>query len=225
MSGPRSIRLLVPICNARFIAAAVASIFFQPSFSVAYELNRAEVTENNGIFQIIVSATLDAPAEYIRQVLTDYRNIYRLSSSIVETEVIETCRRDETQVRTKILACASVFCREVEKVETVRALDSGDLQARIVPEQSEFRSGLAIWKITAMDYGSELEYAATLEPEFYIPPVVGVPAIRSSLKAEFITTVARIEKIASINAERDWSEEHALADADVKKTDLPCNKN
>jgi hypothetical protein len=205
--------------------AVVALVFFQPSFSAAYELNRAVVTENNGIFQIIVSATLNAPAEYIRQVLTDYRNIHRLSSSIVETEVIETCRRDETLVRTIMLACVSVFCREVERVETVRALDSGDLQAHIVPEQSEFRSGLAIWKITAMDYGSELEYNATLEPDFNIPPVLGVPAIRRSLKAEFIATVARIEKIASINAQRDWSEEHAFADADVNKTDSPCNKN
>lgn len=217
--------MLVPICNARFFAAAVAAVFFQPSFSEAYELNRAEITEDNGIIRIIVSATLDAPAEYIRQVLTDYRNIYRLSSSIVETDVIETCRRDETRVRTKIQVCASVFCREVERVEAVRALDSGDLQARIVPEQSEFRSGLAIWKITALDYGSELEYHATLEPDFFIPPVVGVPAIRSSLKAEFSTTVARIEKIASINAERDRSEEHAFEDADVKKTDMPCNRN
>ena len=225
MSGSRSIRLLVSICNAIFIAAAVSSVFFQSSFSVAYELNRAEVTENNGIFQIVVIATLDARAEYIRQVLTDYRNMYRLSSSVVETEVIEPCRGDETHVRTKVRVCAAVFCREVERVETVRALDSGDLQARIVPEQSEFRSGLAIWKITAMDYGSELEYNATLEPDFFIPPVVGVPAIRSSLIDEFSNTIARVEKIASINAERDWSEEHASTDADVKKTDLPCNEN
>ena len=225
MSGPRSTRLLLSICNAIVIAVAVFLVFIQPSVSVAYELNRAEVTENNGVFRITVSATLDAPAAYIRQVLTDYRNIYRLSSSIVETEVIETCHRDETQVRTKVLVCATVFCREVERVEAVRALDTGDLQARIVPEQSEFRSGLAIWKITSMDYGSELEYNATVEPDFFIPPVVGVPVIQSSLKAEFISTVARIEKIASINAERDWSEGRTFADAGVTKTDLPCNGN
>ena len=225
MSGPRSIRLLVSICNAKCIAAAVGAVFLQSSFSLAYELNRAEVTENNGVFQIVVSATLDAPAGYIRQVLTDYRNIYRLNSSIVETEIIDRCHRDGTRIRTKILVCASVFCREVERVEAVRALDSGNLQARIVPEQSEFRSGLANWKITPTGYGSELEYNATVEPDFFIPPVVGVPVIRSSLKAEFIATVARIEKIASINAERYGSEEHAFANADVNKTDMPCSRD
>jgi hypothetical protein len=199
-------------------------IFLQSFIAQAYELKNAEVTEENGIFQIKVTATFNAPAEYIRQVLTDYTHMYRLSSSIIESEVLPSKQTGETQIRTKLLACASVFCKEIERVDAVRTLASGDLQADIVPELSEFRSGQAIWKITSMNDSSQLVYEATLEPDFYIPPVVGVPAIRNSLKSEFITTFERIERIASINVERDWSDEHTIAKVVIDNNEPPCNK-
>jgi len=202
-------------------------VLFVQSFisqAQAYELKNAEVTEENGIFQIQVTATINAPAEYIRQVLTDYTHMYRLSSSIIESEVLTSKKTGKTQIRTKLLACASVFCREVERVDAVRTLASGDLQADIVPELSEFRSGQAIWKIKSMSDRSHLVYEATLEPDFYIPPIVGVPAIRSSLKDEFIATFERIERIASINVERDWNDEHTLANAVIADNEPPCNK-
>ncbi|MGB5679749.1 MAG: SRPBCC family protein [Gammaproteobacteria bacterium] len=213
------------ISKAKFIFACIYLAFFQPSLAAAYEINRADVTEENGIFQIRVTAIFDAPAEYIREVLTDYTHIYRLSSSIIESEILPSRRTGDTQIRTKVLACASVFCREVERVDAVRTLASGDLQADIVPELSEFRSGQATWRITPMDDRSKLVYEATLEPDFYIPPVVGIPVIGNSLKKEFIATFERLERIASINARRDWTEDFTVARVDDAEARPPCEKN
>jgi hypothetical protein len=192
--------------------------------ATAYELNKAEVTEDKGIFRLQFTTIIDAPAEYVRQVLTDFSHSYRLNTSIIESEILPSRQADETTIRTKVLACASVFCREVERVDIVRILDSGDLQADIVPELSEFRSGQAIWKITAMDDRSKVVYEATLEPNFFIPPVVGISMISNSLKSEFITTFDRIERIASINAERGWTEDFTVASAAIQATKPPCEK-
>ena len=197
----------------------------QASQPPAYELNHAEVTENSGIFLIRITATFDVPADYIRRVLNDYNHIYRLSSSIIETEVLRSNDTSVTRVRTKLLACAAVFCQEVERVDAIRTLASGDIQAEIIPEQSEFRSGRAIWRITPVDDKSKLVYEATIEPDFFIPPVVGTAVISRSLKKEFLASFGRIEHIAGINLEKDWSETHSFASLEHNNSKRPCNKN
>lgn len=207
---------------AKSLLAGIFVVAVQP-LSIAHELNHAEVTEDNGIFQFQFTTIIDAPAEYVRQVLTDYTHIYRLNPSIIESEVLPSQQSDETKVRTKVLACASFFCREVERVETVRILASGDLQADIDPERSEFRSGKAIWKITEIDNRSKLEYVATLEPDFFIPPVIGVSVIGNSMKNEVINTFGRIERIACINASRDRADDINIASLDVSEKISPCD--
>lgn len=206
----------------RSLLVVIAVVLFQPISAIACELNHAEITEDKGIFRFQFTTIIDAPAEYVRQVLTDFTHIYRLSSSIIESEVLPSTQADETKVRTRVLACASVFCREVERVEIVRFLASGDLQADIVPELSEFRSGRAIWKITALENRSKLAYEATLEPDFFIPPVIGISVIIDSMKNEFVTTLDRIERIAFINAKRDGADDLAIAHLNASETTPPC---
>lgn len=224
MSQSRWLHSFKHISYMRLILTMLPAFCFQPMFTQAYELNSAKVTEDSGVFQIEMTAVFNAPAAYIKQVLTDYTHFYRLSSSIIESEVLLSDPTGATQVRTKVLACVSMFCREVERVDAIQTLASGDLQADIVPELSEFRSGQATWKITAMGNKSLLLYQATLEPDFYIPPVIGVPAISNSLKDEFIATFERIERIASIKAERDWTEDYTVANVSFDKSQLPCSK-
>ena len=224
MSRSRRLQLFRLISAARYFLIVTPLILLLPFPAHAYDLHNAEVTEKKGIFQIQVSAEFDLPAGYVRQVLTDYTHIYRLSSSIIESHVLDSAANGDIRIRSRLLACASVFCREVERVDTVRTLETGDLQAVIIPELSEFRSGKATWTITGMGDKTRLVYAATLEPDFFIPPVVGIPAIKSSLKNEFINTFGRIERIASINLERDWNEEHSLATAAIGDNGLPCGK-
>jgi len=143
---------------------------------------------DNGVFQIRIAAVVNASPEYIRDVLSDYLHIYRLSPSIIESEVLPHTANGEKHVRTRLLCCTSVFCREVERVDVVRQLESGDLQAEIVPALSEFKAGKATWKIKPVDEHSYLVYEAFLEPDFFIPPVVGTSVVKNNLKNEFVIT-------------------------------------
>ena len=210
--------------KTRFLLAMALLIDLLAFKVLAYELHQANVTERNGVFTIQLTAILNTPAEYIRQVLTDYSHIYRLSSSIIESEVLPSDQVGVTRIRTRVLACASVFCREIERVDAIHTLASGVVFAEVVPELSEFRSGQATWTIKAMDDRTKIVYSATVEPDFYIPPIVGVPVIRNSLKDEYIATFGRLETIARINAERDWNEEHTVASAVNNNPSAPCSK-
>ena len=221
MSRLRWLQFLWLITNTRSLLASIALAFFQPLYVLAFEFSEAEVTENNGVFKIRVDAVINAPPDYIRAVLTDYLHIYRLSPSIIESEVLPSSIDEETHVRTRLLCCTPVFCREVERVEAVRLLASGDLEAKIVPGLSEFKSGKATWKIMPFEGNSRMVYEASLEPDFFIPPVVGTSIVKNNLKNEFLTTLERVERIASFNARRERDEKHLLAKDSTRTEEKP----
>ncbi|MGB5582259.1 MAG: hypothetical protein WBO93_01460 [Gammaproteobacteria bacterium] len=216
--------LYVLVFHNSVFLVCIAATLFQPLSVLAYDLNASVVTEDKGIFHIKISAIIEAPAEQIRQALSDYTHIYRLSPSIIESEVLPSSKKGEKKVKTKLLFCNSVFCRKVERVDIVRTLPSGNLQAEIVPELSDFQSGLAEWKIIPMGDRSGLVYEANIEPDFYIPPFVGTFFVKNSLEDEFINTFDRVEIIASFNAKRDLNEEYSREKVVLDKTKQPCNK-
>lgn len=173
------------------------------SLYAADDSHDIEVTEQSGIYRIMASAEIDAPAEYVRQVLSDFVHIYRLNPSIIESEVLAGGDDAVTYVRTRILGCAGYFCQEIERVEKVRTLPSGDLVAEVVPEKSEFKSGSTLWHIEAMQDRSRIIYESAMEPDFYIPPVVGKFIAKTSIRAEIATGFQNLERIANVLAERN----------------------
>ena len=225
MSRSRWLQVPRLIVNSRSTLVALSLMLCLPIYAQTLEFTEAEVTEEDGVFRIKVSAIIEAPPDYIRYILADSAHIYRLSPSIIESEVLPSSPAGEKQVRTKLLCCTSLFCREVERVDIVRMLKSGDFEAEIIPTLSEFKSGKASWKITPMDDASHVVYEAYLEPDFFIPPVVGTHLVKQHLLEEFTTTFIRIERIASFNAQRDKSAEYMLVDTATKTLKPPCKQN
>ena len=225
MSRSRWLQLLRFIISSGLTLVVLSITLFQPNYARAFDFIATDVTEENGIYRIKVSAIIEAPPDYIRYVLADSAHIYRLSPSIIESEVLHSSPTGEKQVRTRLLLCSSVFCREVDRVDIVRMLKSGDFEAEIIPALSEFKSGKAFWKITPIDDGSHVVYEATLEPDFFIPPVVGTRVVINNLRDEFTTTFIRIENIARINAERDRDEDVVFSDATPRALEVPCRQS
>ena len=167
-----------------------------------------EITEKSGVYRIKVVAIIDAPARYVRYVLTDYRHIYRLNPSIIESEVLKKDDDGSVSVRTRVIGCAAYFCEELDRVEKVRLLPSGDLLAEIIPELSEFKSGQTLWRIKTLGEHCEVTYLSDMEPDIFIPPLVGKFLIKKSIRQEMQISFANLEKISSIMAEREWQENY-----------------
>ena len=159
-----------------------------------------KITEAGGIYSIEISAKMYVEPNYVRDVLLDITHVYRLNPSIIESEVLESKISNEARVRTRVLCCVPAFCREVERVDIIRILLSGEIQSEIIPDLSDFSSGKAVWKIVSLDDGyTHLYYQESIEPGFYIPPMLGV----NLLKKQFNMTFDRIEYIARVNAKRE----------------------
>ena len=121
-----------------------------------------------------------------------------------------------------VLCCIPLFCKEVTRVEEVSMLASGDIQTKIIPDNSDFISGEALWKISAAGNRTQLTYQATIEPDFFIPPLLGTQMVINNMRKEFKTTFFRIEHIARINEAREWDNDFAFVKVAQRPSDGPC---
>ena len=192
------------------------------SNAVADSITEIVVTEEDGIYQITVSAQIAATEKHVRHVITDYTHAYRINHSIIESEVLKSPIDENIQVRARVLACTPLFCMEVERVDEVSTLKSGNILAVIVPEKSDFRSGKALWKITPDGDKTQLSYWASIEPDLFIPPVIGTRLVIDNLRDQFTATFSRIEQVARINQEREWNDSYDVATVASGVNDRPC---
>ena len=205
-----------------YLIAFLISLY--PAFGLAEEFSKdVNVFERDGVYHINVSSEIDASEYYVRSVVTDYIHIYRLSDSIIESKVLNSSEKGKTEVETQVLCCVPVFCREVTRVEEVRELDNGEIQTVVIPEKSDFRSGSATWKFISNGFTTLLRYEATLEPDFFIPPVLGTQMVIDNMRKEFSTTIYRIQHIARINEEKEWDDDFEFKRVASRQREEPCN--
>ena len=205
-----------------YLIVVLLLVSSQNSIALDY-LDDVNVFEENGIYHISISSEIDASAEHVRHVLTDYIHIYRLSDSIIESKILAPSADNKVQVETLVLCCMPLFCKEVARVEEVSILKSGNIHTRIVPEMSDFRSGEATWEIKPNGNTTHLNYQATFEPDFFIPPLLGTHMVIKNLREEFSSTFSRVQHIARINEAREWNDNFEFANAVKNTDDLPCD--
>lgn len=177
----------------------------------ASDIHELIVTEDAGIYYITVSAVIATSDKHVRQVITDYVHAYRINNSIIKSEVLPSPIEGNIRVKAIVLCCTPLFCREAERVDEVSTLASGDIRAVIVPDESDFSSGEAIWKITPDGNKTYLVYRASIEPDFFIPPIIGTRMVIDNLRKQFMNIFFRIEQVALIKEEREWSDNFGVS--------------
>ena len=196
---------LVPVSRTdwHFRYFLVALVFFS-NISLAGQLEAISITESGGQYEARIVALFDAPAEYVYGVITDYKHIYRINPSIVESELLSPQEDGVIRVRNRIEHCIAIFCIEVEMVEDVVEVGDGHIVATTVPELSSFESGTVMWHIRPFGEGrARVQYRASMKPGFFIPPVIGSLIIKSRLREEITISFSRIECHATIMAKKD----------------------
>ena len=177
---------------------------FDPDIEEPPQINvlDMEVVERGGRYQMQLIAVIRAPAPYVRHVLADFKHLYRLNPSIVESEVLGCNKDGFVMVRTQALGCAAQFCEVLERVECVHLLRSGDIVADIIPELSQFRAGKSYWWSKPVGEHTIVGYRSYMEPEIIVPPVVGKFLVKKSIKQQMLITFTNLEKIAMAHAAR-----------------------
>ena len=92
---------------------------------------------------------------------------------------------------------SSFFCKDLTLTQDVTVV-AGAIQADIVPEESDFRSGYVLWLVTSNDNGgSHMRYESVIEADFFIPPLIGRFFFRKRLQQQIFTSAENLEREAA----------------------------
>ncbi len=166
------------------------------SRAMALDIDDVHITKQGRAYQVQMTFGVAAPVNQVMAVLTDYGFPDRLNPKVTKKEVISR-QRGITRVRTEIRSCVFIFCKDVGLTQDVTVV-ADTIQADIVPDESDFRSGYFRWSVSSSDNGgSHIAFEAVMEPDFFIPPLIGGFIVRKSLRQEILATAKNLETEAT----------------------------
>jgi hypothetical protein len=166
------------------------------SRAMALDIDDLRITKQGRAYQVQMTCGVAASVNQVMAVLTDYGFPDRLDPEVTKREVISRHGRI-TRVRTEIRACAFFFCKDIVLTQDVTVV-ADTIQADIVPNESDFRSGYFRWSVSSSDNGgSHIGFEAVMEPDFFIPPLIGGFFVRKMLRQKILATVENLESEAA----------------------------
>jgi hypothetical protein len=162
----------------------------------ASQLARLEVDQYANSYTVYVVMELDASAEKVRAILTDYAHLDRLNASITASEIIGAGNDGTVRVLTRFKNCILFFCMTMQRVEDITEDAQGRILVALVPDVSSFRSGQASWEVKSIGSGSRVIHRSTLEPDFWLPPWIGTAIVKATLRREIRASFENLESLA-----------------------------
>ncbi len=176
--------------------AVLLLTLFGVSPATALDIDDVHVTNQGRAYQVQMTFGVAASVNQVMGLLTNYGFPDRLNPEVTMKEVISR-QRGITRVRTEIRSCVFFFCKDVVLTQDVTVV-ANTIQADIVPDDSDFRSGYFRWSISSSaNGGSNIGFEAVMEPDFFIPPLIGGFFVRRWLRREIIATAKNLETEAA----------------------------
>lgn len=160
----------------------------------------AEVTHKAGRYSLDLTMRIDSDPQAVHDLVTDYERLERISDTIIESSLLDTSESEGPRRRLVMRLCILFFCFTSTMVEdVVEKTDGtvGTIVTTIVPAQSDYRYGQSEWSITAAEPGTRIYYRTTLEPDFWIPPLIGTWLMKKKMRSEAKRTILNLERLAS----------------------------
>ncbi len=197
--NPRNVVDAVHVRRIRVLSMVLMTWVLSGGIARSAEVVSARVDQQDSEYHIDFEVLLNAPAERVREIVTDYGKLEALSPNIVRSEVIS--RHDDQAARVKVIMrpCVwIVFCKTIVKTSDARVAEDGTVVHITDATVSDFafaRERLVIEAIE--DARSRVVYSARLVPSFFVPPLVGPWLIRRQIIRDLEITAERIEALAA----------------------------
>lgn len=175
------------------LALGVAAL---PPAAGAADFHSLEVSRDAGRYRVQADLYLAAPPDAVYAVLTDYAHLTRISPSIRVSRLVKQLDPDTALVYTDSRICALFLCRHIQGMQKFSRTPPGDLAAVVLPEQSNLKMGESHWHLEAEGKGTRMRMELTLEPSFWVPPLIGSALVAHSLKTEGRRSADGVERLA-----------------------------
>jgi len=206
--SPHNVRVYLAICiqGNKYLIGFLAFFYINMS-PIAGELEGLSVTVDNGDYGIRIAMVMDAPADYVYRVITDYKHAYRINPCVTKSEILPSPDEGTVRVHNHSVHCIWLFCFDIDWIGDIVELQEGYLKIDTLPEYSSFDSGMAVWRIHPQGERTWIFHHSHFKPNFFIPPLIGEHIIKKHMRDETLDTFKRIECHAKILLERDMENE------------------
>ncbi len=166
--------------------------------AAAAAIDDLDVTRERGRYSLEANARLDATPESIYAVLTDFDdNAYaRISRAYKESRYLEPAADGTPLVYTRMEGCMLWHCMTIERTERLETDAPRWIKSTALPEGSNFKHATSEWVLERDGDGTKMNYKIEMEPDFFVPPIIGPWYLKRTLSQGGLRAVTRIERLA-----------------------------
>lgn len=179
-------------------AATVLGALAASALAASATIDGLEVERERGRYLLEAEAWLDATPESIFAVLTDFDdNRYsRISRAYKESRYLQPAADGTPLIYTRMEGCALWHCMSLERTERLETEAPRRIKSVVLPESSNFKHSISEWLLEPNGDGTKMIYTLDMEPNFFVPPLVGPWYLKRTLAQGGLRAVARIERLA-----------------------------
>jgi sugar/nucleoside kinase (ribokinase family) len=163
----------------------------------AGEVRHAEVEYKDERYFVSFEVYIEAPRKRVRELLTDYAHLPRISHVIKESELYFSLDENSHRIRVVVEGCVTYFCKRMTQVQDVEELGNGIITGTVLAEKSDFIYAHSRWKIAAHNTGTVVSFDSDFKPKFWVPPVIGPYLIKKKLREITLETINGLEQLAN----------------------------
>lgn len=179
----------------RLLLAAVMVVGAFPS--PAADFNSFSVDYQDDRYTVVVDVVLDVPIAPVRKVITDYDHLFWISGAVKKSQHLDNPSKGIHTVYTQSHACILFFCKTIEQVQRVDETDPSRIVFTALPKYSDVKYSRTVWEIDSLEAErTHLVWTFEMEPDFFIPPVIGPSAVKSTLLEKGKESIRNIETLA-----------------------------
>ena len=188
----RTIRKTRPLL-ARLIVGALCAA---AGSAGAAELVDVTVELSDGRYTVRSVVLVAAPVEAVYTVLADYDQFERVSSIFKDSHYIERDDIGNGTVFTQMRDCIVFFCKTIKRTESIEVTPPSSIRTRVIPEKSDIKFGESSWSLVQEGEVTRVDFEMKMEPNFWVPPVIGPFFIRRFLSEGSADAADRLETYA-----------------------------
>lgn len=147
-------------------------------------------------YNLASKAYFAATPENIYRVLSDYDLFVQFTSAFVETRNLPPDEKGRPRFYTRMEGCVLMFCKSFERSGHLLLEPDEEIIAIAAPEGSDFKYSRERWHLAREGDGTVLTYTFEMEPDFWVPPVIGPYLIKRTLRDNGRDVIDRIEALA-----------------------------
>ena len=88
------------------------------------------------------------------------------------------------------------FCRTIRRYAQLELIPDTRITATVEANESDVSYGVEVWELSSVQNATRVTYRHDMEPKFWVPPVIGLLAIRRVLNRDALELAQRIEELA-----------------------------